>query len=197
MIRNNIAFVIVAAAILMISSGCSDNSFSFAKADQKFSNCLGRDVDHLLNNLSEQFELFLSDNGFAASDEEMLTGYKHYLQYLLDGKGFDTAWVFRIEALENLMILIEQNNFADLLKDEIISSCVLEITYPDQYLMARFRQIMPQHTVSPERFASEFIEHIDNEQFKDNVLKKMIAIEYFLGPVLHLLRPDKRYFAHN
>lgn len=191
-----IVFMLSAGIAMFFIWGCSRKKPSFTPQDAEefFNECAGDSNNQLLESLNRQFELFLYDNGFYKSPEEKLEGYKAYLQFLLDRKGLDTTWVFRKDELENLVIGIEEAHLAEALFERVITYCVLDIPYPNDYLMARYYEIMPQHTVSPEKFASEFIQNIDEEQFSDPVLRKMISLEYFLGPLLYLLRPDELYY---
>lgn len=179
----------------VIAAGCSPNRFSPAKADRKLKECIGEAQHQLIRDLNHQFEAFLLDNGFANNEKDLLQGYKKYLQHLLDRKGLDTAWKFNKPALETTLKGFEQLHLAELLYEEKVSECVIGIEYPDNYLMAHYREVMPQHAVSPEMFATRFVKEVDQKQFEDPVLKSMVSLEYFLGPILYLLRPDEKYFS--
>lgn len=193
-----IAFVILTGLLFLIqaTTGCRTNGDKDLKArEQLLDSCIGHEYNQVLDELTKAFDVFLVDNRFCRNDEELLGGYKNWLGYLLEGKGMDTAWKFRLNDLETVLSEMEQLNFAEVMYGEEISHCVLELPYPDNWMMHRFREIMPQHSVSPEVFAREFIKLVDEQQFNDPVLKKMIALEYFLGPILHVLRPDEMYLA--
>jgi len=194
MIKFNITILLilfVAAAF----SGCNRDKFTVQKASGQYSECIGSEYYDILMKLSSEFEHFLADNRFV-TDGELLEGYKGYLQHLLDRKGLDSTWYFRMTELEALMQEVEALHLAELIYDGKVSQCAIDIEYPQHYIMARYREIMPQHSVSPEVFMRTFVQKADQEQFKDPVLKSMIALEYFLGPVLYLLRPDELYFEH-
>ncbi len=152
--------------------------------------CIGENEYSVLTDLSYAFEQFLQDNGYFNNENDKLNGYRKYLSHILLLNRPDTGWIFRTAELEEIMQRIEKQHIPDLLYDEKISNCVIDINYPDNYLMASYRKIMPQHTVSPQIFAEEFIAGMDKEQFKDPVVKIIIALEYFLGPVLSQLRPN-------
>lgn len=194
-----IIFMLYAGIALFLGGGCSQKKPSFAPQDAEefFNECAGDVHNNLLTELNNQFELFLYDNGFYVTPEEKLSGYKAYLQFLLDRKELDTSWVFRNDELEELLIRIEEAHLAEAIFDKVITYCVLDIPYPNDYLMSRYHEIMPQHTVSPEKFASEFILNVDEEQFRDPVVRKMVSLEYFLGPLLYLLRPDELYYTES
>jgi hypothetical protein len=181
----------------VIATGCNRNSFSPRKADRQFSECIGEAQHQVIVDLNQQFEAFLLENGFATHEKDLLQGYKKYLQHLLDRKGLDTTWKFNKAALETVLKGFEELHLAEMLYEEKVSQCVIGIEYPDNYLMAHFREVMPQHVVSPEMFATKFIQEVDQEQFEDQVLKTMISLEYFLGPTLYLLRPDEKYFSES
>jgi hypothetical protein len=181
---------------VFVHAGCNRDQFTIEKASEEYTECLGNEYVKLLEKLTAEFEHFLGDNGFI-KEGDMLTGYKDYLQHLLQRKGLDTSWHFRLNELELLMQEIEAQHFAEIVYEGKVSQCAIDLKYPQQYIMARYREIMPQHSVSPEVFMRAFVEKADPVQFRDPVLKHMIALEYFLGPVLYLLRPDELYFENN
>lgn len=113
----------------------------------------------------------------------------------MNSQGLNSAWTFQNPRLEKMILLMELHHFAEFLNSDDLSNCVFQVNYPEHFTMADYRKIMPQHMVSPERFASTFIADIDKEQFQDPVLRKLIALEYFLGPVIYILRPDTRYLT--
>ncbi|HRZ41359.1 MAG TPA: hypothetical protein P5228_01495 [Bacteroidales bacterium] len=193
---STVLFPVVLLLLLQAGTGCRNQSHKDLVArDQQLDSCIGNDYNETLDQLTEAFGVFLIDNRFCRSDKELLKGYKNWLGFLLEGKGMDSTWKFRVNELESLLTRMEQLNFAEMMYREEITHCVLELSYPNDWMMHRFREIMPQHSVSPEVLAREFIKSVDEQQFSDPVLKKVIALEYFLGPILHVLRPDEMYLA--
>lgn len=158
--------------------------------------CLGEDNYEILEKLSAAFDTFLLDNNFSKSEDDMLNGYKGYLNYLLDRKRQAPSWHIRTDDMEDIIQEIERKHFAELLRDGTFAHCIFMIDYPHNYLMARYKEIMPQHTVSPETFAGEFVQNITEEEFQDPVIKQIVALEYFLGIGLSLLRPDSLYVGN-
>jgi hypothetical protein len=193
LIKTHIILILLVTPML---SGCLREKFSLELAADQYRECLGKENYALLEKLAFQFEQFLSDNHYVR-EGNMLEGYKGYLQHLLDRKGLDTSWHYRLDELEALLLEFEHHHLAEVIYEEKVSQCAIEIDYPQHYIMARYREIMPQHTVSPEVFMRTFIQKADEKQFRDQVLKSMVALEYFLGNVLYLLRPDELYFQED
>ncbi len=181
---------------LILSAGCNHNEAGEASArEEQLDSCLGPEYNALLNGLTEAFGKFLIDNRFCRNQDELLSGYKNWLGYLMEGKGMDTSWKFRLNELETMLGDMEEIHFAEKMYEGNFTSCILDLQYPEDWVMYRYREIMPQHTVSPETFAREFINGVDDKQFGDPVIRKLVALEYFLGPILHILRPDDMYLA--
>ncbi|MFO7723658.1 MAG: hypothetical protein R6V49_10605, partial [Bacteroidales bacterium] len=157
----------------MAFSGCNHDKFSLQKMSEQYSECIGSENYDIMLKLSSEFEGFLADNKFVTNGD-ILEGYKGYLQHLLDRKGLDTSWYFRLPELEVLMQEVEALHLAELIYEGKVSQCAIDLEYPQQYIMAGYREIMPQHSVSPEVFMRTFVQKVDQEQFKDPVLKSMI-----------------------
>jgi hypothetical protein len=188
-------FVLIALFSSGFHTGCKHRytDEEFIAREQQFDSCFGHDYNTALEGLTDAFDKFLVDNKFCKNSDDLLDGYKKWLGYLLEGKGPDTTWKFRIHELEALLVKMEALHFPEVIEDESFSACVLSLEYPDGWIMKQYREIMPQHTVSPERFAKEFVDSIDRDQFRDPVIRKVVALEYFLGPILHILRPEQMY----
>jgi hypothetical protein len=182
-----------ALLLLLICTGCSREPYSHAQAEKNFSKCLEQDVYGALADFRLAFNDFLDDNGYIGEGEYLVDGYRNYLRHVLQLSGPDTAWIFRREALEEILQRFESLHIDALLYEGSIQSCAVRIRYPDDMLMASYRQIMPQHTVSPRKFAEEFVAKVRPDELDDHVLQIMVALEYFLGAVLGELRPDEEH----
>lgn len=179
----------------MMTPSCKQNHRDADAREKQLNECVGKESNALLNRLTAAFDDFLVDNRFCRTKDELLSGYKNWLQYLLDQKGLDSTWKFRYEVLDSLVTDMEKTNFAEMLYSQKFSECVMAMEYPDDWILAHYREIMPQHSVSPQKFAEEFVKNADQKQFDDPVIRKIIALEYFLGPILHILRPDSLYMS--
>ncbi len=188
-------FLLPLACCTFLWTSCNIPSHDIAAAEAHMDSCIGPENNRLLEKLTVCFDNFLIDNNFCHGRKDLLDGYKNWLQYLLEQKGMDTTWMFRYNDLEKLISEFEELHFAEWLYDGRFADCLLEVEYPEHYLMAGYAGIMPQHTVSPEKFASEFIRQVNKRQFRDPLLKKAVALDYFLGPVLFVIRPDHLYYA--
>jgi len=179
--------------LLLLSHGCSREPYSHALAEKNFSQCLGKEVYGALDDFRLAFNDFLDDNGYIGEEGSLLEGYRSYLRHVLELQEPDTAWQFRKENLEEILQRFEALHIDALLYQGTIQACAVKIRYPEEMLMASYRRIMPQHTVSPRKFAEEFLAKADAADFDDHVLQIMVALEYFLGAVLGELRPDEHH----
>ena len=180
---------------LILRNPC--NTHRYGNSGCELRKCIGNDQYQVLEELSGAFELFLHDNGYINDSVSQADGYKAYLNQILSMTQADSSWVYRLNDLELLLKRIEEQHIAELLYENTMISCVITIPYPEDHIMAHIRQIIPQHTVSPARFAQEFIQVGNDAQLDDPVLRIMLAIEYFLGPVLGQLRPEEAGCGHH
>ena len=176
----------------ILLTGClSDDSYSHRQASESFRKCIGTDEFRALSDFATAFEHFLLDNGYRREGGDLTAAYKRYLRHILNLTETDTSWVFRHDELDEILQRFEELHIDALLYRGSIQLCATRVRYPDHMLMSHFREIMPQHTVSPRKFAEEFLREITPEETNDKVLRMMLALEYFLGPVLNELRPDE------
>jgi hypothetical protein len=187
--------VVAVVLLLILRKPCDQKRFGTSGCALR--ECIGKEQHLVLSELTEAFELFLRDNGYLNDTTSRADGYKAYLRQILTMTSADTTWVYRHKELEELLHRIEKQHIAELLFDNTLTQCVINIPYPEGHIMANIRQIIPQHTVSPARFAQEFINVGDDAQLDDPVLRIMLAIEYFLGPVLGQLRPETPGCGHD
>lgn len=192
-----LALPLLAALVLVIFINRPCNQSKFGQSGCALRNCINKNQYKVLVELSDAFEVFMQDNGYLNDTGSRSMGYKAYLNAILTMHGPDTNWVYRRDALEKMLQRIEKQRIAELLFSNTLAGCVIRIPYPDGHIMADIRQIMPQHTVSPARFAEEFIRRGDDAQLEDPVLRIMLAVEYFLGPVLGQLRPEEPGCDHH
>jgi hypothetical protein len=189
-------FIPLLAVVLLLIMPEPCNRKRYEASGCALRECIGKKEYGVLEELSEAFEVFLYDNGYLTDTLSRAQGYKAYLSQILTMTSADTTWVYRHDELEKLLHRIEEHHIAELLYENTIAQCVINISYPENHIMANIRQIMPQHTVSPAKFAQEFVNVGDDAQLNDPVLRIMLAIEYFLGPVLGQLRPEEPGCSH-
>jgi len=183
-------FLLLLMGSLLLSPGCWRSDYTIATGERQYRSCIGEEEYAALNLLREAFDQFLADNGYLDGHNNLYNGYRAYLYQVIHASEPDSNWVFREGELEEILQRFEELHMDALLYQGSLQKCVFNIDYPDTLLMASYREIMPQHTVPPQRFAEVFLHRAGEQEFEDPVLKIMVALEYFLGPVLGILRPD-------
>jgi hypothetical protein len=188
---------------VLLFLGCSNqnrkqNSISkelFEHNNSILDSCIGKDNSLLLDEVVDIFEEFLVVNGFVADRTRMLQGYKKFFLRVLNEPLPDSTWKHNIDRYEALVEQFEKGDIMGYITTEQLADCIKKMHYPDTLYMHDYPTIMPQHGVSVQVGMSEFIDVVDAPEFTDPVLRKMVALEYFFGMAIMMVRPDELYLS--
>ncbi len=183
--------------------GCSNqnknqNTISdelFERNNAILDSCIGEENSLLLDEVVDVFEEFLVVNGFVADRTMMLEGYKTFFLRALNEPLPDSTWKHNIKRYEALVEQFEKGDIMEQITTEQLADCIKKMYYPDTLYMHDYPTVMPQHGVSVQVGMSEFIDIVDEPEFDDPVLRKMVALEYFFGMAIMIVRPDELYVS--
>jgi hypothetical protein len=98
--------IFLIASFILILVGCRTSTDYNVIQEEKFSSCIGGDEDLALKELVKSFEEFLVENKFAASEKELTTGIKKYLEDIYD---CDLNLNLKFDSLQNTNLVNKLN----------------------------------------------------------------------------------------
>lgn len=194
--RRTILLLLLASNLLLLP-GCGRKKTVriYTRNNAQLRACLGVPTDDILCDLKDLFEEFLIRNEFV-EEGSMMSGYKSYLKYILYNYP-DSSWTYNVPASKRLIERIEDTpEFMRMIDQSRIHECMHKINYADTMFMALYTRDLPVEQANPAAMGQAFLERVDEDEFRDPVLRKMIALEYFLGLIVDQVRPDPQYQGH-
>lgn len=152
--------------------------------------CIGTINNQLLEDIVIAYEKFLVDNHFKLDTNSMLDAYKTYLNYWQFNLHPDTGWVHDVENYEKIIKKLEASDLMEKIYRREFQNCLSQLDYCDTCFMNIYTTLMPKHNVSMQRVAQEFTDVVLDKEFQDPVLRKIMALEFFLGMAINIARPE-------